>query len=186
MLLLAACVVALLSPVVVGRWPARLLLHRWRHPTLIWVTLVLQVVALQVSLPGAVAPVLHVATYAAALVFIWFNRGIAGVPVVGAGAASNGITIALNGGTLPASPSAVAAAGVDPGDGFANSAVVEDPVLYWLGDIFAWPTPLPLANTFSVGDVLIVVGVLVAVWAGTSRLGRVPAHEDQDQQGTTA
>ena len=181
MLLLAACVVALVSPVLVGRWPARLLLHRWRHPLVIWVALALQVVALEVALPGAIAPLLHVATYAAALAFIWFNRGIAGVPVVGAGAASNGITITLNGGTLPASPAAVAAAGVDPGDGFANSAVADDPVLYWLGDVFAWPTPLPLANTFSAGDVLILVGVLLAVWTGTLRLGRGPSKGSQEQ-----
>jgi len=44
-------------------------------------------------------------------------------------------------------------------------------VLPWLGDIFAWPAPMPLANTFSVGDILIVLGVFVAAWSGTRRLG---------------
>jgi hypothetical protein len=129
------------------------------------------VVVVQVELPPGVAPVLHVCTYVAALAFVWLNRRVRGVIIVGVGAALNGITIALNGGTLPASRAAAEAAGFDPELAFANSAVVEDPVLPWLGDVFAWPAPLPLANTFSVGDVLIVLGVWVAAWSGTRRLG---------------
>jgi hypothetical protein len=47
---------------------------------------------------------------------------------------------------------------------------VADAVLPWLGDVFAWPAPLPLANTFSVGDLVIVLGVVVAAWTGTGSL----------------
>lgn len=176
MLLLAVCALAVLSPLVVGRWSARVLLHRWRWTQLIWATLSIQVVALEVPMPEVLTRVLHAATYAVALAFLVVNRNIAGVPVVAAGAASNGVTIALNGGVLPASPHAVTAAGIDAGDGFANSAVVDGAVLPWLGDVFAWPEPLPLANTFSGGDVLIALGVLVAAWVGTQRLGHRPAQ----------
>ncbi|MBC7291163.1 MAG: DUF5317 domain-containing protein [Actinotalea sp.] len=180
MLLLAACVLALLSPLVVGRWPAGLLLHRWRLPWLVWATLALQAVLLEAPLPDGVARVGHTLTYAAALAFLWLNRRVPGALIVGVGAASNGITIALNGGTLPADPDAVAATGrVETGE-FANSAVLEDPVLPWLGDVFAWPAPLPLANTFSVGDVLILLGVVVAAWATTARLGRMPERRAGD------
>ena len=63
MLLLAACVLGLLSPLVTGRWPAGVLLHRWRWPLLVWLTLGLQVVAVEVSLPGVLAPVLHAVSY---------------------------------------------------------------------------------------------------------------------------
>lgn len=180
MLLIAVCVLVLLSPLVVGRWPARLLLTRWRWPLLVWATLALQVVVVEVALPDALAPVLHVGTYVAALGFLVANRGVPGIVAVGAGAASNGVTIALNGGVLPASPAAVAAAGLDGREGFANSAVVSDPVLPWLGDVFAWPAPLPLANTFSVGDLLIVVGVAIAAWTGTRRIGAAvrPTNEE--------
>jgi hypothetical protein len=174
MLLLAACGLAMLSPLLAGRWSARLLLHRWRHPLLIWGTLVLQVFVIEAPLPDALASVLHVATYALALAFLVVNRDLPGVLVVGAGAALNGVTIALNGGVLPASAAAIAATGVDRDGEFANSAVVADPVLPWLGDMFAWPAPLPLANTFSLGDVLIAVGVAMAAWSGTQRLGRTP------------
>ena len=170
MLLLAACALAVLSPLLAGRWPAALLLHRWRWPLLIWATLAIQVVVVEVPLPGGLAPVLHVVTYLVALGFVWANRHIPRILLVAAGAAANGITIALNNGVLPASTGAAAAAGIDPHTAFANSAVVDHPTLPWLGDVFAWPAPLPLANTFSVGDVLIVLGILLAAWTGTRPL----------------
>lgn len=181
MLVLAVGVLALLSPLLAGRWSARLLLHRWRWPMLLWATVALQAFALVVDLPGVLAEVLHVASYVLAGVFLWGNRSIPGVLVVTAGAALNGVTIALNGGVLPASPGAVAAAGIETGDGFTNSAVLADPVLPWLGDVFVWPAPLPLANTFSVGDVLIVLGVVIAAWTGTRRLGRVASTREPRQ-----
>jgi hypothetical protein len=44
-------------------------------------------------------------------------------------------------------------------DRFANSNVVSNARLAWLGDVFAIPDGWPLRNVFSVGDVIIVVGV---------------------------
>lgn len=178
MLLIAASVLALLTPLLAGRWPAGLLMHRWRLAWLVWVALALQVVVVEVRLPDSLAPVLHVGTYVAALVFLVANRRLRGVLVVAVGATLNGLTIALNGGTLPASADAIAATGVDRDAAFANSAVVHDAVLPWLGDVFAWPAPLPLANTFSVGDIVIVLGVLVVAWAGARRIGRSPGVQD--------
>jgi hypothetical protein len=137
----------------------------------VWAALALQALILSVAIPGGVARALHILTYAAAVGFVWVNREVRGILVVGVGALLNGVTIALNGGVLPARAGAVAAAGIDPDPAFANTAVLAHPVLPWLGDVFAWPAPLPLANTFSVGDVLIVAGVVVAAWAGTRRLG---------------
>jgi hypothetical protein len=171
MLVLALCVLAVASPLLALRWPAGLLLHQWRFPLLIWATLALQVIAVEVAMPEALAATLHILTYVVALGFLWVNRRLAGAFVVGAGAFLNGLTIALNGGVLPARAGAVASAGIDPDLAFANSAVLEHPVLPWLGDVFAWPAPLPLANVFSVGDVLIVIGVFVVAWTGTRRLG---------------
>lgn len=171
MLLIAVCALLVLSPLVAGRWPAGLLLARWRWPALVWASLVAQVLVLQAPVPHGVAATLHVLTYVAAAAFLWLNRAVPGTLVVGAGALSNGVTIALNGGTLPASPAAVRAAGLDGREGFTNSGVVDGAVLPWLGDVFAWPEPLPLANTFSVGDVLIALGVGLAAWRGSRRLG---------------
>ena len=171
MLVLALCVIAVLSPLVAWRWPAGLVQRKWRWPILIWVALLLQIAAFRVEALEDITEILHVLTYVVAGGFLWMNRDAAGIWIVAAGALSNGITIALNGGVLPASQAATDAAGINPDPEHSNTAVLEDPVLPWLGDVFAWPAPMPLANTFSVGDVLIVVGVFVAAWSGSRRIG---------------
>jgi len=52
---------------------------------------------------------------------------------------------------------------------YSNSAIVAEPVLKPLTDIFALPTWLPFHNVFSVGDVLIAVGVVVVIVAAMRR-----------------
>lgn len=153
---------ALLSPVLAGGSLRRFGDVRFRYAWIVLVALLAQVVALEV-VPEADAGLLagvHLATYAVAGVFVVLNRHVPGLMLVAAGAASNGVTIALNGGTLPASRSAVETAGIhlEPGE-FVNSGVLPDPTLGFLGDVFAIPEGFPLANVFSVGDVLIVLGV---------------------------
>ena len=185
MLVVALCVIAVISPLVVGKWPAGLIARTWRMPWLIWATLVFQVIVLEVPMNPTVAAVLHVATYASTLAFIWFNRAVAGLWVIGAGAGLNGLVIALNGGTLPANPAAVEAAGREHSMAFANSSVVENPVLPWLGDYFAWPAPMPLANTFSIGDVLIVTGVATVAWIGAKRFGAAADGQAKQAQASS-
>jgi len=46
---------------------------------------------------------------------------------------------------------------LDPHD-FVNSGVLPDPHLPWLGDVFWIPAGWPLANVFSIGDLLIMLG----------------------------
>jgi hypothetical protein len=69
--------------------------------------------------------------------------------------------IGANGGVMPASPTASAIAGIPASDQFANSAVLTDPRLAWLGDIIPVPGPWPLGNVLSPGDVVLYVGALV-------------------------
>ncbi len=83
-----------------------------------------------------------------------------GTLVIGAGGLLNLTAIAANGGVMPASPAALKASGWHPSPGhFANSAAVDHPRLGFIGDVFATPPWLPLHSVFSVGDVVIVVGV---------------------------
>ena len=142
---------------------------RIRYGWVVALALVAQIVAIEV-LPGAARiglSAVHVATYLAAGAFVWLNRSIPGLWLVALGAASNGVTIALNGGTLPASASALKSAGIDlDSSEFLNSGVLADPRLPWLGDVFAIPAGWPLANVFSIGDLLILCGV---AW-GTHRI----------------
>jgi hypothetical protein len=164
MLILFACLLGLLTPLVVGGD-----LRRWGTIRLraVWLpvgALLAQIVIIEL-VPDGSRPVLvgiHLATYVAAGVFIWVNRSIPGLAIIGVGALLNGVTIAVNGGTLPASASAERLAGIRDTGGFVNSGTLAHPVLPWLGDVFAWPQPLPLANVFSVGDLLIVVGTWYA------------------------
>jgi hypothetical protein len=67
---------------------------------------------------------------------------------------------------MPTTEAALAAAGLTPEDGFSNSAVIDDPSLALLTDIFALPPWVPFANVFSIGDVLIGLGVIVVIAIG--------------------
>jgi hypothetical protein len=181
-LVLAACLLALLSPLLAGRSLAGLLRVRLAGLPLVWAALLVQVVAVEVPLPHLLAAATHLASYVLAAAFLWLNRDLRGLPVVALGAACNAGTIALNGGTLPASATAVRRAGIDADEQFLNSAVLPHPVLPWLGDVFAWPRPLPLANVFSVGDVLIVLGVGVVSWClGSPRPAAAPLERPTAQ-----
>ena len=55
-----------------------------------------------------------------------------------------------------------ASTSLPPGQ-FENSAISSGSRLWFLGDVFAVPHGWPFANVFSVGDVVIVVGLLVLV-----------------------
>jgi hypothetical protein len=130
----------------------------------------LQVVAFPVSgLPWrtheTVASVLWVASYGLLVVAAVLNRQIAGVPVVAAGMCLNLLAILANGGTMPVGYEAMHEAG-RVSETHANSTAMTDPSLPWLVDRWAAPDWLPLANVFSVGDLVIALGALVIVLAG--------------------
>lgn len=145
---------------------------RWRGVPVLAVLLGAQIVLLETSwVPVSAGPATHLATYAMAGVFVWLNRRVAGLWLLALGAAGNALVIAANGGTMPASPAALRAAGADAEEGFVNSAAASDAHLAWLGDVFAVPATWPLANVFSVGDVLIVAGAAWVAWAGSRRAG---------------
>ncbi len=97
-------------------------------------------------------------------VFVLSNRRIPGLWLIAVGGGMNFVPIIANAGVMPASPEAIAAAGLleTPGR-FSNSAVVADPKLAFLGDIFAIPPPFPLHNVFSLGDLVIALGVAVGI-----------------------
>ncbi len=89
------------------------------------------------------------------------------------GALANFTVIVANGGQMPASPEAFAALNglpVVPTTDFSNSVIAGPGTpFYFLGDLFVLPRPLPFANVFSIGDVLIGLGgawFIVAVMHG--------------------
>ena len=153
---------------------------RIRHVWLLWLALADQILVISI-IPDTHPTILaaaHIASYVMAAACIWLNRRIPGIWSIAAGGALNGATIALNGGTLPASASALEASGHAgaPGE-FANSAVLPDAKLEFLGDVFHTPSWLPGNNVFSIGDALIWIGFAWLLWRA---LSYAPRHSIQD------
>ena len=123
----------------------------------------------------AIGPIVYVASTAAVLVALLVNLRVPGLWIVALGAASNLAAIVANGGFMPTTEAALAAAGVEVVDGYSNSAVLADPVLEPLTDIFALPPWIPLANVFSIGDVLIAIGIAAAIAAAMRRPTHAPS-----------
>lgn len=121
------------------------------------------------SFRSGVGEAIYVASTGLVLVAVWRNLRVPGLALVALGAISNLAAIVANGGVMPTTPGALAAAGLDPLDGFSNSAVLEDPALAPLTDIFALPPWLPFANVFSIGDVLIALGIVIVIAVGMRR-----------------
>ena len=164
MIIPVAAVVLMLLPALLGGRISRLAGVRFRFGGWVAGALALQVCVLEVvPLPKEAADAVHIGTYGLAAWFLWANRRIPGLWLVALGATTNGVTIAINGGQLPARAQSLQAAGIDlvPHQ-YVNSGVLPDPKLWFLGDVFAIPAGYPLANVFSVGDVMIVLGAGLA------------------------
>ena len=140
-----------------------------RVPWLFLAAVGLQVVAFPVAgLPWrtheTVASALWIASYGLLVVAAILNRRLTGVPVVAAGMLLNLTAILANRGTMPVTLGAMHDAG-RTAVMQANSTALPDPNLPWLIDRWAAPEWVPLANVYSVGDVVIAVGAFVIVLA---------------------
>jgi hypothetical protein len=111
----------------------------------------------------SVGPAIYVISTGAVLAAVLANLRVPGLWLVATGAVGNLAAILANGGRMPVHPSTLAAAGIDAPEGFSNSIVTTSPALWPLTDIFALPPTVPLANVFSVGDVLIGAGVVILI-----------------------
>jgi hypothetical protein len=112
-----------------------------------------------VNVFGPATPILYVLSCAAVLVCVLRNVRIPGLAVIALGGGSNLLVIVLNGGFMPVAAEAARAAGQLPPSGYVTTIDMTSPVLQPLTDIFVVPQPLPLANVYSVGDLLIVIGL---------------------------
>jgi hypothetical protein len=167
MLTVYICVAALLAVAAAGGRLSRLAQIGVRHAWLLWTALAVQIIIISFipdSRPALLSGA-HIATYLAAGAFLLINRHLPGGWLIGAGGALNGLVITMNGGTLPASATALQETGLDIStDQFQNSAVVSNPHLAMLGDVFATPSWLPGGNVFSLGDIAIWFGIVWFLW----------------------
>ena len=171
MLILWAIPIAVVLGVLLGGRVERLSNLRFRWPWLALGGLAVQAALFSeagFAAAGSLAPAIYVASTAAVLVAVLRNLALPGMGVVALGALANLAAILANGGSMPADPGALKTAGLDAG-GHTNSVVLANPALEPLTDIFAVPAWVPFANVFSVGDVLIAVGIGIAIVATMRR-----------------
>lgn len=114
---------------------------------------------------GAAGVPIYVLSTLAVAVAVAANVRITGIPIVLVGALSNLAAIVANGGYMPTSAAALTALGHTFTSAYSNSSSDPNPALPWLTDIFAMPRWLPQANVFSIGDVLIDLGMVVVIVA---------------------
>ena len=172
MFLLYAVLVGLVLGLVTGGRPANLGRLQFHWAWLAVLGLAGQLVLFSPAVTervGDAGPWLYVLSSAAVLVSVLRNWRIPGLAIVAIGGALNLSAIAANGGFMPASPEALAAIGHHINPGYSNSAILNAPALELLTDRFAMPAGTPFANVFSIGDVVIGVGIALALAIGLHR-----------------
>jgi MFS family permease len=119
----------------------------------------------------------HLVTYGALLAFVAANIRQPGFALAAAGCAINTLVIAANGGRMPVSLASWTASGKPASEltqhgAYNNVVLARGAHLSWLGDVFALPRAVPFANALSIGDLLLVIGVLTFVFRAS-----LPARE---------
>lgn len=168
MFMLWAIPIGIVTGLLVGGSLGNLAAFRFRWAALVVAGLVVQVglfTSTGDQVAGSAGPAIYVASTAAVFVAVLRNIRLPGMWIVALGSLSNLAAIIANGGAMPADPGALAIAGLDGAGEHTNSVVLAEPALRPLTDIFGIPAWLPFANVFSVGDVLIGVGVVIVIAA---------------------
>ena len=154
-----------------------------------WLALV--AVALQIPLvrapPGptqiiGIQRALYLASFLLLLAFIWRNRRIPSILIVGLGVICNLLVVTLNGGFMPITPETLVE--INPGTAVAQWPVgthyghSKDVImpqhatkLWALSDILVIPPPFPRPTAFSVGDLIIAAGIVVLMQGAPVRAG---------------
>ena len=112
-----------------------------------------------ITAPQLIITSLQIISYILIIIFLIINYKVPGLLILGAGVVLNSLVIFLNGGYMPSAHTSTAVI-----DGRIDNnivAIAHDTVLPWLGDIFRLPKWLPFTNWFSIGDILIGVGVFL-------------------------
>lgn len=139
-------------------------------------------------IPQPLIPMLYIFSMVLLLVWVGLNWRLPGVPLVGLGLLLNTIAIVANGGYMPVGLEQAQFAGKLPNystesvEVVANNSKVlpRDQTRLWLlTDILALPAGVPLANVFSVGDVLLFVGIGYLCYATMCRPSALVSQKQQ-------
>lgn len=116
------------------------------------------------------APYLYPSAYFLLLFCFALNARVPGIMGLALGSGANMIAIVVNGGKMPVDGTMLAALGHGSvRDAFAsglsltNTVITDQTRLPWLGDVFCGTPPFPNPTIFSLGDVLLGIGVFFLV-----------------------
>jgi hypothetical protein len=132
----------------------------FNKPFLMIGALLLQIfIAVLANIGIKTSPYFLDATFLLFIVGLYYNRKLAGIPLIAIGATINLIALLSNGGLMPVSPAAMEMAGVDRlalvGED-SRHQIVEDPNLWWIGDIIPF-----FKHVISPGDVFVGIGIIL-------------------------
>jgi hypothetical protein len=126
---------------------------------------------LSAPLVGVGTSGLYVLSMVLALALVAFNRHLPGIVLMAVGVVLNTSAIIANGGTMPLWSPAARIAGTlrmfaaDESGVHNNSTLADADVRLWLlTDILPVPGWVPFATVYSIGDVLLTLGVCILCW----------------------
>jgi hypothetical protein len=122
---------------------------------------------------------LHALSYSLVLLWLVLNVRIRPLLAIGAGALSNALVVLANGGYMPASAQALRVAGLEAtadvvsrGESYGNIiAMSSTSRLNALGDWIPLPHELPFATAMSLGDALVMIGLVWLLAKGMTTRG---------------
>lgn len=169
---------AVLAGILLGYISGGRLKHIAQHPfRMTWLTILgfaiqfalFSNTSLSRLLKDTTTVILHFASYILLFIFVSVNFKIRGIPLIGLGIFSNFLAISLNGGYMPVITENLMAASnknstqaIMNGETVRNSiAIGADTLFTWLCDIFHLPSWMPFSNVFSIGDIIIGVGICI-------------------------
>lgn len=183
-----AIAVAVLVPLIGGRYAALGQL-RLRGAWLVYGALGTQIAIISVFDVDSdfVSRGLHILTYVMIGVCLVLNRTVRWLSIVAVGWLCNFLAIVFNAGVMPIASSKETVGGTSTSTTFENSAPVANARLAFLSDIFTTPQGLPLSNTLSIGDLLLVAGVAIVIFAASRAPIATPGeHAESNQKTSTA
>ena len=133
----------------------------------------------------------HFASYGLIALFFIVNWRVWTLWLMALGMVLNAIVITVNGGYMPASAAALEAAGKieaaeqlrnATGHVYANTILMsENTQLNFLGDWLYVPSWVPLANAFSLGDLVLMIGIAWLIQSAMCRPASPPADNEKQE-----
>jgi Family of unknown function (DUF5317) len=115
------------------------------------------------------------------LIFIWQNRHLISIRIVGIGIICNLLVILANGGWMPINPQTLAQINSSPIPeqwptqvhyGYSKDIILlqEQTRLWVLSDILVLPSPFQRTTAFSLGDLIIALGIIMLLQGSVAQL----------------